>query len=124
MPTNSSRTIPVKTPSWVECDPRSRCRPAYWISFPGRKDAGIFERKGLWRIRCGKSAIWLEYLVDVLDLRSAACEHRDANKTSNNEVSASSLITDTRPRTGAPPVNDHVGRLELRRTSLFCSYYR
>ena len=59
------------------------------VSFSGWKHAGISEFKRLRRIRCGKSTIGLECLVDVLDLACGSREHSGPNQAFGDEVSGS-----------------------------------
>ena len=42
-----------------------------------------------WRVRCGKSTIGLECLVDVLDLACGSREHSGPNQAFGDEVSGS-----------------------------------
>jgi hypothetical protein len=51
--------------------------------------AGISESKRLRRIRCGKSTIGLEYLVDILDLACGSRKHSGPNQAFGDEVSGS-----------------------------------
>ena len=63
-----------------------RCRPAIRLPVPSRQHAGLSEFESLWRIRCGKPAIGLEYLVYVRDFTGAAYKHRGANPAHGDEV--------------------------------------
>ena len=54
------------------------------VPFPGRRHAGLSQSEGLWRVRCGKPAIRLEYLGDLLHFaaraRSASDDKADRQK--------------------------------------------
>ena len=56
------------------------------VSISSWKHAGISESKRLRRVRCGKSTIGLECLVDVLDLAYGSREHSGPNQAFGDEV--------------------------------------
>jgi hypothetical protein len=63
-----------------------RYRPSDWIPVPHWKYAGLSESEGIWRIRCGKSAVRLEYVADVLDLSNGSHQHRNADTALGDKV--------------------------------------
>ena len=75
-------------PEWIQVAGTRRWS-ADRVSFSGWKHAGISESKRLRRIRCGKSTIGLECLVDVLDLACGSREHSGPNQAFGDEVSGS-----------------------------------
>ncbi|MET4038161.1 hypothetical protein ABIB94_009295 [Bradyrhizobium sp. JR7.2] len=68
MPISKSPTIPADCPPSAASGTGSRCGSAVRLHFSDRRHAGIFEYKGIWRIRRGEPAVGLEYLADLCDL--------------------------------------------------------
>jgi hypothetical protein len=66
--------------------------PADRLPLSDWKHAGISKPERLWRVRCGKQAIGLEYLADLLDFTGGPRQHRNPNQAFGDEVRQSDHV--------------------------------
>ena len=78
---------------------RPRRRAADRVCFPDRHQSGISAPEGLWRVLCGQTAVQLERLADLCDLRSRADKHGDADKSFGEKIDNLAGLAAARPLT-------------------------